>query len=74
AALARAKTLLDRLEAENAQSARLNDLPLFTAAAPPVAARPSEVEARLKAVDADNLTPREALDVIYALKDLLEKS
>lgn len=74
AALGRAKTILERLESENHQAARLEDLPLFTAAPAPAPAKPSEVEARLKAVDADNLTPREALDVIYALKALAEKS
>ena len=54
----RAKTLVD-------------ELPLFEASAPAKAeVRISEVEARLKAVDADQVSPREALQILYELKGL----
>jgi DNA mismatch repair protein MutS len=60
-----------RLEADGAPAAALADLPLFSARAPEPPAKPSAVETRLKAVDADNLSPREALELIYALKGML---
>jgi len=49
--------------------ARIDDLPLFGATAP----RPksSEVEAALVAVEPDALTPKQALEVLYALKQKL---
>jgi DNA mismatch repair protein MutS len=74
AAVARAREILDRLEADGAPAAALADLPLFSAVAASVEpeARPSEVEARLKTVDVDGLSPREALDLLYALKGMVE--
>ena len=49
-----------------------NDLPLFSApAAPP--AEPSVVEETLAGVSPDELTPREALDLVYRLKRLLDE-
>ncbi len=51
------------------------DLPLFAALADAptaAAAQPSAVEETLAAVDADELTPREALDLIYRLRSLLD--
>ncbi len=50
-----------------------DDLPLFSLArpAPPVAARESAVEAALKAADLDSLSPRQALDLLFELKDRL---
>ena len=46
------------------------DLPLFTAQAP-AAAKPqkSDLEERLEKINPDDMTPREALDALYALKD-----
>ncbi|MEO1039023.1 MAG: DNA mismatch repair protein MutS [Pseudomonadota bacterium] len=73
AAVARAKHILDRLEAEGQPAAALADLPLFSAAIPEPAVKPSAVEERLKTVDADGLSPREALELVYALKGLAEK-
>ena len=73
AAVARAQAILERLESEGAPAAALADLPLFSAAAAqPPAGEPSAVEARLKQVDADGLTPREALELVYALRAMLE--
>ena len=72
AAVARAKDILERLEADGAPAAALADLPLFSAVAPEPEAKPSAVEARLKAVDVDGLSPREALDLLYALKAMMD--
>jgi DNA mismatch repair protein MutS len=46
-------------------------LPLEPPASPPVDPRLLELEAALKAVSADDLTPRAALDLIYKLRSLL---
>ncbi len=66
-AVARAKAVLDRLEAEGGELG-LGDLPLFTAAAPAPPPAPSAVEDALAAVDPDALSPRDALDLVYALR------
>lgn len=75
----RAEEILRRLEEGEARSvpARLaDDLPLFAAAkaaAPPTkASAPSPLEAALAAVDPDALTPKEALELVYRLKELLD--
>ena len=46
-------------------------LPLEPPAPPPPDPRLLELEAALKAVNADDLTPRAALDLIYKLRSLL---
>ena len=68
----RAREVLDRLEAEKAASARLDDLPLFAAVAEPEPApyAPSAVDQALSDLDPDSLTPREALEALYRLKGL----
>jgi len=74
AVIDRASDILRRLEAGDdaaALKALVDDLPLFSAAPRPAAA-PSELEALLAAVSPDMLTPREALDLIYRLKALLD--
>ncbi len=75
----RARVVLDALEKGEreggaARQALIDDLPLFAATPPsaPPAPRASEVEARLAEVLPDTLSPREALDLIYELKDLSE--
>lgn len=70
AAVARAKSVLERLEAEGTDLG-IADLPLFTATPPAPKPQASVVEDALKAVDPDVLSPRDALDLIYALKDKL---
>jgi len=76
AVLKRAKDVLARLEAGKARTggiaAGLDDLPLFAAAAPQEAAAPDPLKAALDAIDADTLSPREALDLVYRLKALAE--
>jgi DNA mismatch repair protein MutS len=74
----RAKVVLEALEkgereGRGHQKALIDDLPLFRSAAPPPAPRKSsEVEARLKSVHPDSLTPIDALRLIYDLRDLIE--
>jgi len=73
AVVARARDVLNRLEREAVSHAGLQELPLF-AAAPPVTprqAKPSPVETALRALDADGMSPREAMDTLYRLKALL---
>jgi len=51
--------------------ARIDDLPLFAASAPAAAAKKVDaLAAALAGVDADSLTPKGALDLVYALKRL----
>jgi DNA mismatch repair protein MutS len=79
AVVARAEDVLHGLEQGEAKSApaRLaEDLPLFAAALERARPRPagpqaSEVERALEAIDADALSPREALQLVYRLKGLL---
>jgi len=79
AVIERARTVLEALEAGERegggrQKALIDDLPLFravAASAPPrPAKRESEVERRLKAVHPDELTPKEALSLIYELAEI----
>jgi DNA mismatch repair protein MutS len=70
----RAKVVLAKLEAEDRASPRgFEDLPLF-AVAPPATREPprdsalAAVIAALTALHPDELTPREALEALYALK------
>lgn len=74
AVLRRAKDVLARLEAGKAKTggiaAGLDDLPLFAAALAQAEAAPDPLHAAIAAIDADALSPREALDHIYRLKQL----
>ena len=79
--IARAKSVLSKLEAQDrGQAARAlaDDLPLFavTSLAAAEAAPPSEAEQLIEALRAlhpDEMSPREALDALYALKAKLPK-
>ncbi|HVV28158.1 MAG TPA: DNA mismatch repair protein MutS [Rhizomicrobium sp.] len=72
AVVARAEEVLRALE-EGREGhkplARIDDLPLFGAAAPQP--KVSAVEEALKAIEPDALTPKEALDILYDLKKTL---
>ncbi|NEW91867.1 DNA mismatch repair protein MutS [Rhodopseudomonas sp. BR0M22] len=77
----RAKAVLAKLEANDRGQPKtlIDDLPLFaiTARAPAEAAPPSEAEQLIDAVKAlhpDEMTPREALEALYALKAKLPGS
>ena len=83
----RARDILRQLESGEREGslrpeALLDDLPLFRAAPPSPAVRPaappsaaaqapSAVEARLRAIDPDRITAREALDLVYELCALI---
>ncbi|MEM1067180.1 MAG: DNA mismatch repair protein MutS, partial [Pseudomonadota bacterium] len=82
AVIARARDVLDLLEksaregGSGAQSLA-EDLPLFAAAPAPAPAStrgPSEIEDMLADVQPDTLSPREALDLVYALKEALTQA
>ena len=75
----RAKVVLEALEAGErqgtGQKAVIDDLPLFRVAplqAAHVVAKASAVEDRLKTVLPDELSPKEALALVYELRDLLK--
>ena len=77
----RAKVVLEALEgAERAGAPRkalVDDLPLFRiqpAAPAPRGPRTSAVEERLKTVHPDELSPKEALHLVYELRDLLAQA
>jgi DNA mismatch repair protein MutS len=77
AVVERARVVLEALERGDREGggkarALVDDLPLFAVAARPSApaAAPSAVEERLRAVLPDELSPREALALIYELKAL----
>ncbi len=74
--VARAKAVLDKLEKGRAETgglaAGLGDLPLFAAAAQAAEEQCDVLRDELKALDVDALTPREALDVLYRLKQEAE--
>ncbi|PST27070.1 DNA mismatch repair protein MutS [Mesorhizobium plurifarium] len=73
--VARARDVLAKLEdadRKNPASQLIDDLPLFQVAVrregTARSAGPSKVEEALKALSPDDMTPREALDALYALK------
>jgi len=75
--IARAREVLEKLEAgerEGGTAGLADALPLFQAriAPPPPPARKSAVEARLKQVIPDHLSPREALDLLYELRGMVQ--
>ncbi len=72
-AVKRAQLILDRLESEGAPSDALQDLPLFASLEPEVEPEASPLELKLAEVDPDNLTAREALELVYSLKSLLNE-
>lgn len=78
----RAKVVLEALESGERQGgarpkALIDDLPLFSVAqsappAPRATAKESAVEARLKEAHPDEMTPMEALRLVYELRELLK--
>jgi len=78
AVIARAESILETLEQGEQSSAvtkLVEDLPLFAAvqhrpANPGAPAGPSPLDAALQDVNPDELTPRQALEMLYKLKDI----
>ena len=70
--LARARQVLGVLEQRSSggKSVVLDDLPLFAHQPPPPKAIVNPLHDRLDQVRADDLTPREAIDLIYELKKI----
>jgi len=79
AVVSRARAVLDQLEEGERQSpARqlVDDLPLFSVEVnrePTPHSGPSEVEDELADLNPDDMTPREALEALYALRAKLQK-
>ena len=73
AVVSRARDILTRLEEDNQTKLRLDDLPLFAPVrtSEPVSRMPSKLETTLKGVNPDDLSPKEALELIYNLHKLL---
>ena len=68
--------LLEQSKASSTASSFAEELPLFQAMAPAkpqVQQRVSPLEARLSEIRPDDLTPREALDLLYELISLREQ-
>ncbi len=80
AVITRAQAVLETLESNERlgtdRGAIMDDLPLFSVHTPPAPApqRTSDVEDRLQDVHPDELTARDALNLIYELKELLPKT
>jgi DNA mismatch repair protein MutS len=78
AVVERAKVVLEALERGDrerpGQKALIDDLPLFRAVRvePPARIGPSAVEARMREISPDDLSPKEALQLIYELKGLVQ--
>jgi DNA mismatch repair protein MutS len=76
--LSRARSVLSKLEEGRAATggiaAGLDDLPLFAAVKDCPEPEPDPLQAALAEIDADSLTPREALDLVYRLKRLAADS
>ncbi|WP_116084806.1 DNA mismatch repair protein MutS [Tropicimonas sp. IMCC34011] len=79
--VARASEVLERLEAGDREAghkpgAMIDDLPLFSAAPPRPAPAPrpeaSPLLERIAGISPDNLSPREALDLVYELRALAD--
>lgn len=74
AVINRAQKILEKLERDGAKGPAadlVEDLPLFQLPAHPPAYQESAVEKRLAALAPDELSPRDALALIYELKSLL---
>lgn len=78
--IARARQVLDHLENSdkgNKTDGLINDLPLFQNSPAPARdyeAEPSATEELLSTIKPDELSPREALEMLYALKDAQKTS
>jgi DNA mismatch repair protein MutS len=75
AVIRRAEEVLKTIEGQpsgKAEKSMAADLPLFSAAPLVQAAKTSEAEEALKKINPDTLSPKEALEALYKLKELLK--
>jgi DNA mismatch repair protein MutS len=72
ALIRQARAALEALETQSRE--RDAQVDLFAAPPAPPAALPSMVEEELARIEPDTLTPREALDALYRLKQLQQKA
>ena len=73
----RAEDILERLthnNKDNTSEQMIKDLPLFEIPSNPAPRVESELEKQLEVIDPDTLSPREALDILYMLKEKSKKS
>lgn len=63
--------LLEKGERAASLSTLANDLPLFSSPPSTQSSQPSEIEKTLSNINPDQLSPREALDILYKLKESL---
>lgn len=80
AVVERAREILDALEQSDRDGGGkaetlIDDLPLFSATPAPITqpAKPSEVEDRLRDIHPDELTARDALALVYSLREMLDE-
>lgn len=73
--IARAEEVLHKLENRNANRRKdtLTDLPLFCTQPPAQPAMDPELESLLDNIDPDELTPKEALDIVYRIRKIHKK-
>ncbi len=75
AAVKRARDVLNNLEdSQDKSQDLLGNLPLFSANIAPVKQEPSDIDKAISALNPDELSPREALDLLYDLKMRQKKS
>jgi DNA mismatch repair protein MutS len=71
--LERAETILKSLEKEKVDKGNaFKELPLFSVSSP-LQTQISAVEQQIKAIKLDEISPKEALDFLYRLRNMLEK-
>ncbi|MBI1300021.1 MAG: DNA mismatch repair protein MutS [Alphaproteobacteria bacterium] len=69
----RAEHILETLQSQK-DTPSTRDLPLFDSASQKFEPKLSKVEEKLKSINPDSLSPRDALNTLYELKSLLKKS
>lgn len=71
--ISRASDILHQLENEQRNSPQLAEsLPLFAYAPPPIDKKPSKLEAEIASISPDELSPKQALEMVYRLKNMVE--
>jgi len=75
AAVQRAREVLKRLEgSHDSQNNALGGLPLFSAVPVRIEKKPSEVEGIIASIDINDITPRQALDLLFDLRSKTDRT